>query len=241
MVAITRQEQRMSERNPLGWRRWLGPFGPRPRLAIGTLVGVAVGVALLAFPQMGSSTRLILAWDALSLTFMGTMFHAVLQHGPNEIRAQASIDDEGRGVILALVLIASAASVWAVGVELSIAKEAHGVLMRGVHIILAFVTVVASWLMVQMIFALHYAHEWYGVDEDDGAADAEGIEFPGHEVPDYWDFLYFSTVIGVACATADANITSKGLRRLAMIHGMVAFAFNTIIVALTINLTAGLF
>ena len=231
----------MSEPNPLGWRRWLGPLGPRPRLTTATLVGVLAGLVLMALPQMGGSTRLILAWDALSMTFMGLMLHAVVRHGPNEIRAQASIDDEGRGVILALVLIASAASVWAVGVELSIAKDAHGVLMKGAHIILAFVTVVASWLMVQMIFALHYAHVWFGVDEDDGASDSEGIEFPGHQPPDYWDFLYFSTVIGVACATADANITSKGLRRLAMIHGMVAFAFNTVIVALTINLTAGLF
>jgi uncharacterized membrane protein len=241
MLGLARQEQRMSETNPLGWRRWLGPLGPRPRLTIATAVGVAVGLALLAIPQMGLSTRLILAWDALSIAFMALMFRAVVSHGPNEIRAQAAIDDEGRGAILGLVLVAAAASVWAVGVELSIAKDAHGVLMKGAHILLAFVTVVASWLMVQMIFALHYAHEWYGVDEDDGAADAEGIEFPGHEAPDYWDFLYFSVVIGVACATADANITSKGLRRLATVHCLVAFAFNTIIVALTINLTAGLF
>ena len=120
------------------------------------------------------------------------------------------------------------------------AKEAHAA-MKVVHIALAFVTVVASWLMVQMIFALHYAHEYYGVDEDDGARDAMGIEFPGTLDPDYWDFLYFAIVIGVACATADANITSKGLRQIATVHCMVAFAFNTIIVALTINLTAGLF
>jgi uncharacterized membrane protein len=95
--------------------------------------------------------------------------------------------------------------------------------------------------MVQMIFALHYAHEYYGVDEDDGARDAEGIDFPGHVPPDYWDFLYFAIVIGVACATADADFTSQGLRRLGTVHSLVAFAFNTIIVALTINLTAGLF
>jgi uncharacterized membrane protein len=103
------------------------------------------------------------------------------------------------------------------------------------------VTVVGSWLMVQMIFALHYAHEYYGVDEDDGAADAEGLRFPGVTAPDYWDFLHFSVVIGVACATADVEFTSKGLRRLGTIHSLVAFAFNTVIVALTINLTAGLF
>jgi uncharacterized membrane protein len=108
-------------------------------------------------------------------------------------------------------------------------------------VVLAFVSVVASWMMVQMIFALHYAHEYYGVDEDDGARDSRGLEFPGIEEPDYWDFLYFAIVIGVACATADVNISSKGLRQLGTVHSLIAFAFNTVIVALTINLTAGLF
>jgi len=231
----------MADDNPLGWRRMLGPFGPRPRLTGSILVGLAVGLALMvAAPQMAASTRLILSWDALSLTFLGAMLVSMVEHGPTEIRAQAALDDEGRGAILTLVLLAAAISVWAVGAELSLARDGHG-LLRIARIALAFVTVVASWLMVQMIFALHYAHEYYGVDEDDGARDAEGIDFPGNTSPDYWDFIYFAIVIGVACATADADFTSKGLRRLGTVHSLVAFAFNTIIVALTINLTAGLF
>jgi uncharacterized membrane protein len=183
---------------------------------------------------------LILSWDALAETFLVSMLLGMIQHSPTEIRARAVLDDEGRGIILGLVLIASAASVWAVGIELSLAKDAHG-LVRIARIALAFGTVLASWLVVQMIFALHYAHEYYGVDEDDGARDAGGLEFPGHEDPDYWDFLHFSIIIGVACATADVNFTSKGLRQLGTVHSLVAFAFNTVIVALTINLLAGLF
>jgi len=231
----------MAETNPLGWRRILGPFGPRPRLTISILIGFAVGGAMMWLaPHMVVSTRLILGWDALSLSFLISMMVSMVQHSPTDIRAQAALDDEGRGVILTLVLVAAAASVWAVGAELSLAKDAHGVL-KAARIVLAFVTVIASWLMVQMIFALHYAHEYYGVDEDDGASDAGGIGFPGTQAPDYWDFIYFAIVIGVACATADADFTSKGLRQLGTVHSLVAFAFNTIIVALTINLTAGLF
>ncbi|MBS0362722.1 MAG: DUF1345 domain-containing protein [Proteobacteria bacterium] len=223
------------------WRRVLGPLAPRPRLTLGILVGVVVGVGLIwVAPGMQASTRMILGWDALSATFLGLMFANMVRHTPTDIRVQSAIDDEGRGVILGLVLAAAAASVWAISLELSLAKEAHGS-MKAAHVVLGFLTVVLSWFMVQMIFALHYAHEYYGVDEADGARDAGGIEFPGHEDPDYWDFLYFSVVIGVACATADANIASKGLRRLSTVHCLVAFAFNTIIVALTINLTAGLF
>lgn len=220
--------------------RLLGPFGPRPRLTLSILLGIAVGLACLAFPQMNVSTRLVVGWDALSLAFLGSMFATMLQHTPTDIRARAALDDEGRGFILTLVLLATAASVWAVGAELGLAKEAKGLMKVG-RIGLAFGTVIASWLMVQMIFALHYAHEFYGVDEDDGARDAGGLEFPGDKEPDYWDFLYFSIVIGAACATADVNFLSKGLRQLGTLHSLVAFAFNTVIVALTINLTAGLF
>jgi len=231
----------MAETQIKGWRRWLGPLGPRPRLTASILVGLAVGVPCALFAaDMRASTALILGWDALSFTFLGSMFFTWFQHQPDDIRHQAALDDEGRGAISALVVVAAAASVWAVGAELSLAKDAHGVMKAG-HVVLAFVTVIASWTMVQLIFALHYAHEYYGVDDDDGARDAEGIDFPGNEAPDYWDFLYFAIVIGVACATADADFTSKGLRRLGTIHSLVAFAFNTIIVALTINLTAGLF
>lgn len=222
------------------WMRMLGPLAPRPRLALSILVGVLAGLVCLWIPQMNASTRLIVGWDAMTVTFLSAMFVSMMQHTPTEIRARAALDDEGRGVILALVLIASAASVWAVGAELGLAKDAKGLLRAG-RIVLAFGTVIASWLMVQMIFALHYAHEYYGVDEDDGAADAGGLDFPGVKEPDYWDFLHFSIVIGVACATADVNFTSKGLRQLGTLHSLVAFAFNTVIVALTINLTAGLF
>jgi uncharacterized membrane protein len=231
----------MADGRAMGWRRFLGPLGPRPRLTAAVGVGLAVGVALTWLaPQMVLSTRLVLAWDAVCVTFLATMLTRMVQHSPTEIRAQAAIDDEGRGAILGLMLIASAASVWAVGAELSLAKEAHGAL-KIARIVLAFSTVVASWMMMQMIFALHYAHEYYGVDEADGVRDAEGIDFKGTEPPDYWDFIYFAVVIGVACATADADFTSKGLRRVGTVHSLVAFAFNTIIVALTINLTAGLF
>lgn len=231
----------MAETKIKGWRRMLGPLGPRPRLTGSIAVGLVVGVACALFAtQMRNSTALVLGWDALSFTFLGSMFLTWFQHDEVDIRRQSALDDEGREVISTLVIVAAAASVWAVGAELSLAKEAHG-LMKVAHVVLAFVTVIASWFMVQMIFTLHYAHEYYGVDEDDGARDAQGLQFPGSDAPDYWDFLYFSVCIGVACATADVNVASRGLRRLSTIHCLVAFAFNTIIVALTINLTAGLF
>ena len=232
----------MASDQSLGWRRMLGPLAPRPRLTASIVVGLAVWIACATLArEMRASTALILGWDALSFSFLSSMLFTWFQRDPEDIRAQAALDDEGRGVILTVVLVAAAASVWAVGAELSLAKGAHE-LMKLVHVVLAFMTVVASWLMVQMIFALHYAHEYYGADETTETGDAGGLLFPGGgDPPDYWDFLHFSIIIGVASQTADVAFTSKMLRRLGTIHSLVAFAFNTVIVALTINLLAGLF
>ena len=106
--------------------------------------------------------------------------------------------------------------------------------------VLAFATVAGSWLFVQVMFALHYAHEFFAEDEEEQSHRA-GLLFPGDEPPDYWDFLHFSIIIGVASQTADIQITSKTLRRLGTAHSLTAFGFNTVVLALTINLLASLF
>ena len=216
-------------------------FAVRPRLSAAIGVGVLAGLACtLLAPQLKPSTDLILAWDTLALTFIAAMLHSMVGHGPDQIRARAASDDEGRAAILALIILGVVVSVGAVAAELSLAKASHGV-WQAAHIALGFGTVLASWLMMQMIFAIHYAHAYYDADAGRSGKDAGGLLFPGGEAPDYWDFLHFSIVIGVASQTADVAFTSKGLRRLGTVHSLVAFAFNTVIVALTINLLAGLF
>ncbi len=157
------------------------------------------------------------------------------------IRGRAAAQDEGKGFILTLVLLAAIASLVTVAGELSAAKDAHG-LQKPLDVAIAFATVSLSWFLVQLIFALHYAHEYYAPDDDDDPKTLEqgGLKFPGDEPPDYWDFLHFAIVIGVASQTADIEFTSKRLRRIGTVHGLVAFSFNTIILAFTINLMASL-
>jgi len=106
---------------------------------------------------------------------------------------------------------------------------------------LAFATVIASWFLVQLIFALHYAHEYYSPAPGHPERLAKGLVFPDDDTPDYWDFLYFAVVIGVASQTADVSFKTKALRRVGTVHGVIAFTFNTVVLALTINLLAGLF
>jgi len=218
---------------------WTGVFAARPRLLVALAVGLVVGAGAWFLGRLSPSTCAILAWDSLCLSYVGLMMIYMANRTPEAMRGLAARDDQGRATILALVVVAAVASVLAVALELSQAKQSHG-LIQAVRIVLAFATVAVSWFMVHLIFALHYAHEFYDSDEAT-KTDAGGLQFPGKEAPDYWDFLHFSVIIGVASQTADVQITSKQLRRLGTVHSLFAFGFNTVIVALTINLLAGLF
>lgn len=218
----------------------LAAFKARPRLLLSALAGACVWALCVLLPTgLSIVTSAILAWDATCLTFIAAAIHMMWRADVGRIRATAATQDQGQGVILALVITAAAASIWVIAAELSAAKADEG-LIRALRVALVFATVAASWFTVQLIFALHYAHEYYAPD-DDGPNDAQGLLFPGGDAPDYWDFVHFSVVIGVACQTADIAFTSKPLRRIGTVHGLVAFIFNTVVLALTINLLASLF
>ncbi len=219
-------------------------FRDRPRMLAGIVVGAAVGAGLWLLPNdLRWSTRSILAWDSAALTFITLMMLMMADCGVEQIQARAAAQDEGRGLTLIVSVIAATASVLAIAAELSLAKSDHG-LVKALRVGLAFATIAASWFFTHLIFALHYAHEYYSPDtcpDQDGHAERGGLGFPGDEPPDYWDFLHFALIIGVASQTADISFTAKALRRIGTIHGVLSFVFNTVALALTINLLAGLF
>ena len=218
-------------------------FQARPRLVAAVAFGAAVALALHFKPGGVSwSTQSIVSWDAGCLYFIAAMLMLLGPQDPDAMQRHAAQQDEGQGFILALVLFAAVASIAAVAVELSVAKNLHG-FEKTLRIGLAFVTVAMSWFLVQLIFAIHYAHEYHAPDVSDKVPGPilKGLNFPGGEPPDFWDFLHFAIVIGVASQTADIEFTSKTLRRIGTVHGVIAFTFNTVILALGINLMAGLF
>ncbi|UDL96482.1 DUF1345 domain-containing protein [Lichenihabitans sp. PAMC28606] len=224
-------------------RRWLGPFAWRPRLTSGIVAGLATFLALtLLAPGLQASSAAVVSWDVTCVWFVVLIMLNWRKQQGEDIQAYVAEQDEGKGLILGVVLIAAAASLAAVGIELSLAKNAAG-LEKGLRIGAAIATVALSWFTVQVVFALHYAHEYYAPDESTPQEDdvIGGLKFPGDQDPDYWDFLHFAVVIGVACQTADIEFTSKPLRRIGTVHGLIAFTFNTVVLALTINLTASLF
>ncbi len=154
------------------------------------------------------------------------------------IRKRAAAQDDGRVVILAVVLVAIALSFWTIFGVLSEAKQVSGQ-AKALHTALAAVTILLSWLVTQVVFTFHYAHEFYRPD-DTAEKRAGGLEFPKDNSPDYWDFFYFATSIGAASQTSDIAIRTKALRRLVTLHAIISFFFNTAVLALAINIGASL-
>jgi uncharacterized membrane protein len=156
------------------------------------------------------------------------------------MRRRAQIEDEGRYAVLSF----SAAA--AIAILLAIVFELHGIKDRpselaGFHVVLAAGTILFSWLFMNTIFALHYAHGYYGdADPSSEYRPSGGLVFPGKHDPDYWDFMYFSFVVGMTFQVSDVQVEDHQLRRVVLAHGVLAFFFNVVIVALTINIVAGL-
>ncbi len=216
--------------------RLVAALAARPRLSGAFSVGILLAMACASL-GLRVSTSAILGWDAACVGFISASLAQMIPSDPARIQARAAAQDEGRGMILGLVITATAVSLLAVGFELSLAKGLGG-WAQAARISLAILTAALSWFMVQMVFALHYAHEYYTASGE--GAPMRGLAFPGGEEPDDWDFMHFAVVIGVACQTADIAFTTKPMRRIGTLHGVIAFVFNTLVVALTINLVAAL-
>jgi uncharacterized membrane protein len=201
----------------------------RPR----TFTSIAIGVVtFFLLPQtLRIVTRALLAWDIFVAIYLVLAFGMFVRNtGVTHIRRQAALQDDGRFLILMVTATGAFASIAAIVSEL-------GAQHRGAaELVLATVTIALSWAMVHTTFALHYAHDYYR------GAKAGGLMFPSGkdtgEQPDYWDFVYFSLVIGMTAQVSDVGITDKTIRRTATAHGVVSFVFNTALVALMVNIAA---
>jgi len=202
-----------------------------PRLFFSAALGV-VTIVVLHLTPIGAVARILIGWDVGVLIYLGAAAVMMAQCSTiASMKKNASIQDEGAFGILVLSVAAAIASLGAIFAELAVLK--HDDPYYGLYIALTIVTVVLSWTFTQTIFALHYAHEFYG----EGAR-ANGLKFPDDDKPDYWDFVYFSFVIGMTSQVSDVAITSKAIRQTATAHGIVSFIFNATLLALTVNIAA---
>ena len=212
----------------------------RTRLVVSIVVAIAAFFVVPATLQ--AATRLLIAWNIGTALYIAWTVVSMTRATSKSIRWSARITDEGRFLILILVSLAALAAVGAIFAQLTITKDLNG-LAKELHLGLAVLTIFTAWVFIHLSYALHYAHEYF---DETKACDGEaldlkaGVNFPGTDEPDYWDFVYFSFIIGVAAQTADVSITSKAIRRTSLAHSVLSFFFNSAILALTINIASSL-
>ena len=199
----------------------------RPR----TFVSMAIGtVAFFLLPDsLRLVTRLLVAWDIFAAFYLALAYAMMFRCDHSHIRRNAILQDDGRFLILLVTALGAFASIAAIVFELGASKRGAS------ELTLAVATIVLSWAAVHTTFALHYAHDYYR------GAKPGGLQFPSgdkNDPADYWDFVYFSFVIGMTAQVSDVGITDKTIRRTATVHGIISFVFNTALLALMVNIAA---
>lgn len=196
-----------------------------------TFIAVALGVIVffLLPDTRRLATRLIIGWDFFAALYLVLAYITMLRCDVGHIRRSAALQDDGRFLILLVTAFGALASLGAIVLELGASKG------NKAGLILATATIALSWVLVHTVFALHYAHDFYRGKKPGG------LQFPSgdaHAEADYWDFVYFSFVIGMTAQVSDVGITDKVIRRTATVHGIVSFVFNTALLALMVNIAA---
>jgi uncharacterized membrane protein len=218
--------------------RWRRLQMVRPRLLLSLVAGAAI--AWIATDGQQTSVRLIVGWDAAVLIYLVLLAAMMGGATPREMRERAEALDTGRWVMLGLTSLAAAASLGVIATHLSNLHDMPTE-RRLLNVVLAGGTIVASWLFLHTMFAIHYAHSYYyHPRHDDLGRPPGGLCFPTDTHPDYWDFLYFSFVVGMTCQVSDVVVQSKPMRHQVLAHGVLAFFFNTVVLALMVNITASL-
>jgi uncharacterized membrane protein len=204
----------------------------RPRLFICGARGLAVVVALFAATEWRAPTKLLIGWNIGVGLYLILAFQLMARSDVHRIRRRAANQDEGSIALLVFIVVAAIASMAAIFSELG---TTGGASRQPGQLILATSTIVLSWAFIHSMFALHYAHEFYGEGRDHMMG---GMAFPEDHEPDYWDFAYFSFTVGMCAQVSDVTVSSKAVRRTVLAHSIISFVFNAALLALTVNIAA---
>lgn len=204
------------------------------------LVALAVGVAVSVFAPLDNLVPRILAgWNAGGWLYLLLLAGKMWQAEIEGIKREAGIERESRIVVLVIVILGSLFTLLALLAQLVALKSEHG-MDRNISAGLSFLTILLSWLLIHTVFAVYYAHEFHSEAKGGSRGRGGGLKFPDDSTPDYLDFLYFSFVVGTTAQTSDVAVTSRAMRSVVMLHGILSFFFNTAVIALMVNLAAQL-
>ncbi len=212
----------------------------RGRTLVAGLVGLGAG-AVAARSGIPPGAAGLIGWNVAAVLFLIPTGRILLFDGPGEVRERAGREDENRAVMMTVIIAAVVTSLGGIVLTLHDSKSgAHGQPHHSAWFLAISVsTMICNWLVVQSLFALHYAHRYFGDRDNDGSAD-EGFLFKGDKPDTYRDFVYVAICMGATCQVSDFSVTSAKFRNLVSVHAIIAFVFNTMVLALGINIIGNL-
>jgi len=222
---------------PSSIRRGIAPYTAGRRLLISAGIGMAIGSVMgLGVPSLGWAIHLLSGWDAAGISLLVLAWWRIWHETAVETRRHAAAEDPGRTLVWLLVLLASTVSLFAAGFVM---RRAHDIAPNGTAFCLllglCLTAVVSAWALTHTAYSLRYAHLYYRDDEDGEG----GLEFPGKLDPDGFDFAYFSFTLGMCFQVSDVCVTNRGIRRTVLSHALLSFLYNTVVLALALNLMLG--
>ena len=207
------------------------------RLLICSAIALAFFFGLFFF-KMEVLTRIMISWDVFSLSMITYLWTSFFRSKADQIREQAKEVDESRIIIFIVVLCSILISLLGILIMLNYADTVAT--HKALHFPVSILGVILSWILLHTIFTVRYAHLYYGDNVNKPLKQCGGIDFPHDDAPDFFDFAYFAFIVGMTFQVADTNINSKRIRRMVLMHAIISFCFNTIIVALSIGIISGL-
>ena len=203
-----------------------------------SLIAGGVGYFVFSFVHLKALTHVIFSWDVFCVCLLTLIWITFYTTQPRGIRQQAKQQDKSQVILFFILVITNCVSMLAVILLLTgKAQDPHA---RMLQLVAGIVCMALSWFLVQTLFATRYAHLYYSDHRTAADSDADGLDFPDESKPDFVDFAYFSLTIGMTFQVSDVNITARRMRRLALWHSVLAFAYNVAVIALTVNVIAGL-
>jgi uncharacterized membrane protein len=227
--------QEAARRRPFVRTPWRGRA-----VGFGSAAAAALIIMIFAPAWLANFDRAVAAYDAAAIALIATFWSFGMHRHPGDTQCRAAVEDPGRNIVLGVVLLAVVAGLASAVIILGRGPHVESLNEKIVVYVLGIVAIIVGWAVIQTIFLFRYAHLFYFDDDDDNEAD-RGLMFPGTKDPNDYDFAYFSFVIGMTYQVSDVQITDPGIRRVVLMHALIAFAYNTAIVALVINLLSGLF
>ncbi len=205
-------------------------------LGVGLVAGFAAPVVA---PISGWIESALAGWNVGGWLYFILVIIKMWRAEEDGIKNEASMERESRILVLAVVTLGAIFALLALVAQLGALKDEHGI-ERTISIALSISTILLSWFLIHTVFMIHYAHEFHSEAGRKRDSSGGGLKFPDDRAPDYLDFAYFSFVVGTTAQTSDVDVTSRSMRLVVMLHGILSFFFNTAVIALGVNIAAQL-